>query len=79
MIKTELTLLVEAKVETTQLVTNYSAPSKGIKGSFHANSRNFLNAILENIFREKSVTLEMYLQGATSLLTCIACTVCLYL
>lgn len=41
MIKTELTLLVEVEVETTQLATNYSALSKGIRGSFHANARPY--------------------------------------
>lgn len=41
MIKTELTLLVEVEVETTQLVTNYSAISKDIRGSFHANARPY--------------------------------------
>lgn len=41
MIKTELTLLVEVEVETTQLVTNYSVLSKGIRGIFHANAKSY--------------------------------------
>lgn len=41
MIKTELTLLLEVEVETTQLATNYSALSKGIRGSFRANARTY--------------------------------------
>lgn len=41
MIKTDPTLLVEVKVETTQLVTNSSALSKGIRGSFQTNARPY--------------------------------------